>query len=354
MTDKNISVGSHFDHHQKSIDELVSITDPVILTNITIATLHQSTMVTVTPKHYSKQSSRPFIVLALGIALLIILGIVLVLVTSDSKSSLRRDSTARPLATANTVILTDADQVIKTLSADKQQPKITNVAACPYMKVSDLTKEELMPQKGKRHMVTPPEGGLVHLVCCQTTKGPFNTLAHDKWAPHGANRFLEMVSTGYFNAGVPLMRCLKGFLCQFGLNNDPSLSKVFKETILDDPNWLPEGKNHRHNEDGVKRFAIGYMAYAGGGPNTRDNQLIVSLDDVETLAGGSPWEVPWGELVGTHSFETFSKVYTGYAEDGPQQGDLWKEGITEKARKKFPKLDYITGCTLVDQVILDA
>ena len=95
-----------------------------------------------------------------------------------------------------------------------------------------------------------------------------------------------------------------------------------------------------------------YLAYAGGGPNTRDNQFIVSLDDVETLAGGSPWEVPWGELVGKYSFETFSKVYTGYGEDGPAQGTLWKKGITDNdRRKKFPKMDYITACSVVDQQV---
>lgn len=190
------------------------------------------------------------------------------------------------------------------------------VNECPVMKISDLSPEEQHPKANSRYMVTPPEGGLMHLLCCHTTKGPFNALVHEEWAPIGAKRILDMVQSGYFNSknGVPMMRCIKNFLCQFGLNSDPKLSKEFKESIQDDTNWLPEGPKHRKNKDGVIRFAQGYLAYAGGGPNTRDNQLIVSLVDVEALAGGSPWEVPWGELVGKHSFKTLSKIYYGYGE----------------------------------------
>lgn len=166
-----------------------------------------------------------------------------------------------------------------------------NNGQCPYMALNDLTPEELRPVAGPRHMVTPPDGGTLHLVCCQTTKGPFNTLVHEKWAPKGANRFLDMVNTGYFDATVPLMRCVKNFICQFGLNSNKDLSTKYRPNLEDDPNWLPEGPAYRTNEQGVVRFAQGYMAYAGGGTNSRTNQLIISLVPVETLAGGSPWYV---------------------------------------------------------------
>lgn len=227
------------------------------------------------------------------------------------------------------------------------------VSQCPIMKISDLSPTAQHPVKNSRYQVTPPEGGLAHLLCCQTTQGPFNAMVHESWAPLGAKRVLNMVQSGYFNSknGVPLMRCIKDFICQFGLNSDPKLSNEFKLVLEDDKNWLPEGPKHRKNSKGVVRFARGYLAYAGGGPNTRDNQLIVSLTNVETLAGGSPWEVPWGELVGKHSFDTLAKFYTGYGEDGPQQNDLWQKGVTKDTKKKFPKLDYITGCSVVDQAI---
>jgi hypothetical protein len=103
---------------------------------------------------------------------------------------------------------------------------------------------------------------------------------------------------------------------------------------------------------GVKRFAKGYLAYAGAGKNSRSNQLIVALEGNGPLAGGSPWEVPWGELVGEASFETLSKIYTGYGEDGPKQGMLRKNGMTEDMKLVFDKLDYINKCQLLDEADL--
>ena len=99
----------------------------------------------------------------------------------------------------------------------------------------------------------------------------------------------------------------------------------------------------------MKRFAKGYLAYAGSGKNSRSNQLIVALESNGPLAGGSPWEVPWGELVGDTSFETLSNIYTGYGEDGPKQGMIRKNGMTEDMKLVFSKLDYINKCQLLDE-----
>jgi peptidyl-prolyl cis-trans isomerase A (cyclophilin A) len=222
-------------------------------------------------------------------------------------------------------------------------------ADCPYTSFHDLTDDEWHPKQGDRHMMTPPQGGPLTLVCCQTTKGPMNILAHHKWAPLGAKRFVQMVTKGYFQTGVPLMRCIDKFLCQFGLNADPAKRKDFSSSIPDDPFWLPTGPTGRQNSDHVKRFAQGYLAYAGAGPQTRSNQLIVALQANGPLAGGSPWEVPWGELVGKHSFDTLSRIYTGYGEKGPPQGRLGREGFTEQAREEWPLLDHILSCRVVQE-----
>lgn len=226
------------------------------------------------------------------------------------------------------------------------------VDACPYSSLDDLTDDELNPKQGVRHMITPPRGGKLTLVCCQTTKGPMNMVAHHKWAPLGAERFVKMVTTGYFQSGVPMMRCIAKFLCQFGLNGDAEKRKEFSSSLQDDPFWLPTGPPGRQNDQGVKRFALGYLAYAGAGPQTRSKQLIVALEANGPLAGGSPWEVPWGELVGTHSFDTLSQIYTGYGEKGPPQGRLGREGFTEKAREEWPLLDHILNCHVQDERVL--
>jgi cyclophilin family peptidyl-prolyl cis-trans isomerase len=233
--------------------------------------------------------------------------------------------------------------------ASAVEPFDADRASCPYQRWDDLTSDEKNPQMGSRHMITPPADDKVTLVCCQTTAGPWNIAVHHAWAPNGARRFLQMVQDQYFNKNqVPLMRCVHGFLCQFGLAG--LASKAFKQTIPDDPNWLPEGPDHRQHGD-VKRFAQGYLAYAGAGKHSRNNQFIVALQPNGRLGGGSPWEVPWGEVVGRHSFETLSKIFTGYGEHGPKQGMLWKEEYLAYVQGDFPRLDSIQSCHVVDRKV---
>ena len=233
---------------------------------------------------------------------------------------------------------------------------------CMYQSINDLSIDELQPIANSRHMVTPPIGGKVSLVCCTSTAGPLTILAHHQWAPLGAEHFMEMVTTGYFNStksgnypgAVPFMRCVKDWLCQFGLNSDPRKKELLtKGSIKDDPNWLPEGKEHRRNKLNVRRFAKGYLAYAGSGKDSRGNQLIVALKENGPLGGGSPWEVPWGEVVGSDSFATLDRIYTGYGENGPPQGRLMREGASDAVQKEWPKLDYITTCAVLEEKVLE-
>jgi peptidyl-prolyl cis-trans isomerase A (cyclophilin A) len=238
----------------------------------------------------------------------------------------------------------------KVVSNDSMEKKKNNVSIlCPYETIGDLTPEEYKPKKGSRHIVNPPPDTNVSLVCCTTTAGPLSILVHHAWAPNGAKRFLEMVESHYYESKIPLMRCIKNFLCQFGLGGPTKLQHAFSSTIQDDPNWLPEGPQHRMNEEHVMRYAKGYMAYAGAGPHSRNIQLIVALKANGPLGGGSPWEVPFAELVGSHSFDTLDSIYTGYGEDGPSQGSLWKENALEKVTVEFPEIDYITNCWISDR-----
>ena len=170
---------------------------------------------------------------------------------------------------------------------------------------------EIPPDPPNRHMVPPPNGPRV-LVCCATTAGPLNIAVHPNWAPLGAKRFLDMVESGHFSTRVPLFRCIRNFICQFGLSGVTGKSSQGSwGSIKDDPSWLPLGPSHRENDAGVKRFAKGYLAYAGGGKNSRGVQLIMALGPNGRLCGGSPWEVPWGEVVGERSFRTLDSIYVG-------------------------------------------
>ena len=240
------------------------------------------------------------------------------------------------------------------INSESKASKIPNVNSKCLKSITNLSMSEMNPVKGERHMVQPPSdvNGTISLVCCETTSGSLSIAVHSNWAPLGAARFLEMVDANYFSSQVPLMRCIRNFLCQFGIAGDPSLNAPpYKTSILDDPNWLPEGPKYRTNANGIKRYSRGYMAYAGAGKNSRSQQFIMALGDNERLGGGSPWEVPWGEVVGIDSYHTMDAIYTGYGENGPKQGRLMKEGASIAIRNEFPYLDYITSCHVVDKVV---
>lgn len=221
---------------------------------------------------------------------------------------------------------------------------------CSINFISDLSDAQLNPVAGERHMITPPQGGKLSLLCFETTQGNMNLLVHERWAPIGVARLLEMVQNRYFETKIPLFRCTDA--CQFGLAGDPKFTERFSDRLQDDPMWLPPGPNHQENSQGVRRYPQGYFTYAGGGNHTRTNQFVLTLKPNKFMGGGSPWEVPMGELVGKESFETMSKFYTGYGEKGPPQGLLRREGNSIKVQTEWPLLDYITGCKIVDEVTL--
>lgn len=150
----------------------------------------------------------------------------------------------------------------------------------------------------------------------------------------------------FFSTRVGLFRSLKGFLVQFGLAGDPVVQTEFhrKGNLIDDPQWLPSGPPGRVI-NGRKRFKKGYIAYAGGGINSRGTQLILAYEDNEGLGGGSPWEVPFGQLVGEESFLTIRRFYTGYGEE-PSQGKIMNKGAAY-LDAEFPLLDFINECKIV-------
>merc|ERR1712107_612370 len=69
--------------------------------------------------------------------------------------------------------------------------------------------------------------------------------------------------------------------------------------------------------------------------------------------GDSPWEVPFGTLVGDESFQTMDHWYTGYGDlqvfggKAPDQGKMYSSGLSYLQRD-FPEMDYITSFTASD------
>src|SRR4051812_28096065 len=68
-----------------------------------------------------------------------------------------------------------------------------------------------------------------------TGKGAIVIAVHHDWAPHGADRFHELVTSHYFDDSR-FFRVVNGQWAQFGIAGDPALATAWRSrTFPDDP-----------------------------------------------------------------------------------------------------------------------
>jgi len=166
-----------------------------------------------------------------------------------------------------------------------------------------------------------------------TSVGTFVVEVHRDWAPQGADRFYNLVKNGFYD-GARFFRVIPGFMVQFGIAGDPSISTAWRAArIPDDP---VKQSNKR-----------GYITFAHAGPNTRTTQVFINFGDNASLdAQGFP---PFGQ-VATGGMAVVDKINGEYGEGaprgrGPDQGRVQTEG-NAYLMKDFPKLDYIKKATI--------
>ena len=167
----------------------------------------------------------------------------------------------------------------------------------------------------------------------ETSAGTFVIDVHRDWAPLGADRFYELVKTGYFD-GVRFFRVITGFMAQFGIHGDPHMSAQWREKrIADDP---VRQSNTR-----------GMVSYATAGPGTRTTQLFINYGDNSGL--DRQGFAPFGRVV--DGMEVVDRLYAAYGEGapggrGPDQGRTQAEG-NAYLEHDFPKLDFVKKATIV-------
>jgi peptidyl-prolyl cis-trans isomerase A (cyclophilin A) len=176
----------------------------------------------------------------------------------------------------------------------------------------------------------PPEKVVVpdvFRVKFETTQGDFVVEVTKAWAPHGVDRFHELLRMRYFDEGR-FFRVLPGFIAQFGVHKDFKVHDMWREYfIIDDP---PKQKNVR-----------GTLAFAQAGPNTRTTEMFINLTDNKVL--DEQGFVPFGKIV--EGMDVPDKFYSGYGELGPEGKGPDSGRIEEEANEylvpRFPNLDYI-------------
>ena len=166
-----------------------------------------------------------------------------------------------------------------------------------------------------------------------TSKGPFVIQVNRAWAPHGADRFYNLVKHGFFD-NVRFFRVISGFMVQFGINGDPRVSARWREASIPDDTVKQSNKR-------------GMITFATAGPNTRTTQVFINFGDNAAL--DSQGFAPFGQVVsGMNVVDALNAEYGEGAPRGrgPEQGKLQMEGNAYLA-KSFARMDYVKKATIV-------
>ena len=161
----------------------------------------------------------------------------------------------------------------------------------------------------------------------ETTQGDFVVEATRAWAPHGVDRFHELVRMRYFDEGR-FFRVLKGFIAQFGVHRDFNVHDTWRKLfIVDDPR--------------TERNLRGTLAFAKTGPNTRATEIFINLAGNRVLDEEN--FVPFARVV--DGMDVVDRFYAGYGEMRPIGKDIDPGRVEEEANEylapRFPKLDYV-------------
>jgi peptidyl-prolyl cis-trans isomerase A (cyclophilin A) len=167
----------------------------------------------------------------------------------------------------------------------------------------------------------------------ETSRGDIIVEATRAWAPHGVDRFHELLRMRYFDE-ARFFRVVPGFIAQFGVHRDFKVHDVWRNFfIVDDP---PIEKNLR-----------GTLAFAKSGPNTRATEIFINLADNAVL--DEQRFVPFAKVV--EGMNVVDQLYSGYGEMRPEGKEIDPGRVEEETNEylvqRFPKLDYIKRARFV-------
>ena len=161
----------------------------------------------------------------------------------------------------------------------------------------------------------------------ETTKGPIVIDVHRDWAPHGADRFYELVTARYFDDNR-FFRVVKGQWAQFGISGDPAVAKRWRaQPIPDDP---PQQSNVR-----------GMVTFAFAESNARTTQVYIALKDLSDPQDAQGF-VPFGRVLeGMNVADAINSEYGESAGSGIRAGKQQAlfDGGNAYLDREFPRLD---------------
>lgn len=176
-----------------------------------------------------------------------------------------------------------------------------------------------------------PDRSVVRL---DTSQGPIRIEVIRAWAPHGADRFVNLVRHGYYDQ-ARFFRIRKATWAQFGIHADPRVATLWRNrTIPDDP----------AGQSNVR----GTVAFAFAVPNGRTTQVFINLRDNAASHDKEPF-VPFGRVI--EGMDAADALYADYGEaagGGIRAGkqDPVFEGGNDYLNRRFPRLDFIRAAVI--------
>jgi peptidyl-prolyl cis-trans isomerase A (cyclophilin A) len=169
----------------------------------------------------------------------------------------------------------------------------------------------------------------------ETTKGPIVIEVHRDWAPHGADRFYELVTSGYYD-DTRFHRVVAGRWAQFGINGNPEVAKKWRERPI------PDDTRHESNVRGSVAFAFAV-------PNGRTTQIYLALTDLSATQDQQGF-VPFGRVVsGMEVADALNSEYGENSGGGIRAGRQQPlfDGGNAYMDREFPRLDRIVKAVVV-------
>jgi peptidyl-prolyl cis-trans isomerase A (cyclophilin A) len=157
----------------------------------------------------------------------------------------------------------------------------------------------------------------------ETNKGPFVIQVTKDWAPLGADRFYNLVKSGFYDGNRFFY--VTDRIAVFGINGDPEVAKAWLYAKI------PNDKTR------VKSNLRGTVHFTQS--NGRKTQTAILIQDTTSL---DPQATPFGEVV--QGLNVVERLHSGYGEmfptgNAPTMLHLFKG--TAYLEKEFPMLDYI-------------
>jgi peptidyl-prolyl cis-trans isomerase A (cyclophilin A) len=168
-----------------------------------------------------------------------------------------------------------------------------------------------------------------------TTKGNFTVEIYRQWSPLGADRFYQLIKSGYYNNTI-LFRVVKDYLVQFGVSEDKTKNIFWQNKNLKD-------------EPVVGSNTEGTICFSRGAPSTRKTSVFINLRDnltydTMTVAGVKGF-VPFAKIIS--GIDVAKAFFSNYGNDTMKSADTIYFKGNAWMNKKFPGLDMIKEVRIV-------